>query len=407
MHKPVPFRLADWRIEPASRTITDGERKRRLSPRAMGSLLMLAQADGEVVNRQELLDTVWHGVTVGEESVTTAIAEIRRCFSNRHLIETIPRTGYRITVKPEMPCLPDASAPNRMGERAEGAFSLDAYLQCIEAQRLRQFGDWQAIQRACEILEEASRTAPNCAATRAEYTLTLAFRALFCAGSATECDQAVAQANESVTHCPGLATNHLALRLALTTRHDERGARNAFEKALALDPNNAEGWYLCSLMYAAFGACRAASLAAERGAALQPDDYRSLLLAAAFRQSIGDADLGQSMGKAAARRLALRLANNPNEPRGRAAECTVLALCGDGDGALESIAARIRDRSALQFYSVTALATLGEMGCALDELERLIDEGHRNAGWVRFNPTISSLRHERRYQRLIRNLRLD
>jgi len=407
MHKPLPFRLADWRIEPASRTITDGERKRRLSPRAMGSLLMLAQAEGEVVNRQELLDTVWHGVTVGEESVTTAIAEIRRCFSNRHLIETIPRAGYRITVKPELPCPPDATAQNRFDERADGAFNLDAYLQCIEAQRMRRFGDWHEIQRAAEIMEEASRRAPNCAVTRAEYALTLAFRALFCAGDVTECDQAVAQADEAVHLCPGLATNHLALGLALTTRHDERGARRAFEKAMALDPDNAEAWYLCSLMYAAFGACRAASLAAERGAALQPDDYRSLLLAAAFRQSIGDSDLGQSMGRAAARRLALRLANNPNEPRARAAECTVLALCGDGDGALKSIAARMRDRSALQFYSVTALVTLGEPSRALDELERLVDEGHRNAGWVRFNPTISSLRHERRYQRLIRNLRLD
>ncbi len=405
MHRTMPFRIADWRVEPGSRTITDGVRKRRLSPRALESLLMLVRADGEVVTRQELLDTVWHGVTVGEESVTTAIAEIRRCFSNRDLIETIPRTGYRMAAKSEVSLAPAPASGGRVDADCE--FSLEAYLQCVEARRLSRFGDWHDIHRAGEIMEEATRMAPHCAATRAEYTLVLAFRALFCAGDAAACDQAVALADEAVNHRPGLATNHLALGLALTTRHDGRGARRAFEKALALDPNNGEAWYLCSLMFAAFGACRSASLAAERCTVLQPDDYRSFILAASFRNAMGDTELGQSMGRAGAMRLALRLAENPEEPRGRAAECALLALCGQGDGAFQSITARSRDRSALQFYAVTALTTLGETRHALDELERLVDEGHRNAGWLCFNPTIAPLRHERRYQRLMRNLRFD
>ncbi len=407
MLKQLPFRLGGWRVEPGSRTITDGARQRRLSPRAMDSLLLLARAGGEVVTRQELLDTVWPEVTVSDESVTTAIAELRRCFSDRHVIETIPRAGYRLTKAPE-------AEVERVRDRRESAydqgasdFDLDAYLLCIEADRLRRFGGASDIQTALLLTEEATKRAPMCAATRAEHALTVAFQTLFCAGDPTDREVAIAMADEARGRRPDRAMNHLALGVALTAHHDERGARAAFERALALDPNNGEAWYHCSLMYCAFGAYRSASRAAERSAALLPDDYRSLFLAAMFRDAIGEHERAQTFGRAAAIRLGFRLAVDPAEPRGRAAEAALLAMRGNGEAALDSIVARGRDCSALQFYSVAAFTTLGETGRALDELERLVDEGHHNAGWVRFNPTLRSLWHERRYQRLLRQLHLN
>lgn len=99
------FRLDRWTIDPMSRDVTDGTSKTRLSPKALGVLMALDGADGQVVSRAALLDSVWAGVTVGEEVLTHAIAELRRAFKDSardsKLVETVHRAGYRLRVRSE------------------------------------------------------------------------------------------------------------------------------------------------------------------------------------------------------------------------------------------------------------------------------------------------------------------
>lgn len=97
------FMLGAWSVDPLSREVTDGTSTTRLSPKAMGVLTALDQADGQVVSRTELLDQVWAGVTVGEEVLTHAIAELRRAFKDSarapKIIETVHRAGYRLRIR--------------------------------------------------------------------------------------------------------------------------------------------------------------------------------------------------------------------------------------------------------------------------------------------------------------------
>lgn len=99
------FILGGWSIDPLSREVSDGTSTTRLSPKAMGVLTALDQAGGQVVSRSELLDQVWSGVTVGEEVLTHAIAELRRAFKDSarapKIIETVHRSGYRLRVRSE------------------------------------------------------------------------------------------------------------------------------------------------------------------------------------------------------------------------------------------------------------------------------------------------------------------
>ncbi|MEM9471847.1 MAG: winged helix-turn-helix domain-containing protein, partial [Pseudomonadota bacterium] len=96
------YRVGDWRVDPAARELTDGTRTRRLSPRAMGALLLLVEADGAVVSRADLINTIWPDVTVADESLTTAISELRRALDDRHepqpVIQTVYGGGYRLVV---------------------------------------------------------------------------------------------------------------------------------------------------------------------------------------------------------------------------------------------------------------------------------------------------------------------
>jgi len=71
----------------------------------MGVLVSLAAASGAVVERQELLDTVWRDSFVTEEVLTHCIWELRKAFGDDarkpKYIQTVPRKGYRFLPQPE------------------------------------------------------------------------------------------------------------------------------------------------------------------------------------------------------------------------------------------------------------------------------------------------------------------
>lgn len=94
------FRLGDWRVEPAANTLMRVEEEIRLEPKVMKVLSCLAAHAGEVVSKQELIDEVWRTEFVAANTLTRAIAEIRRALGDDArkptYIQTIPKRGYRL-----------------------------------------------------------------------------------------------------------------------------------------------------------------------------------------------------------------------------------------------------------------------------------------------------------------------
>jgi TolB-like protein len=68
----------------------------RLRPKAFHVLRVLAERRGSVVGRDELLDRVWLGVHVTDDSVTQCIGEIRRALgaSGAGVLRTVAGRGY-------------------------------------------------------------------------------------------------------------------------------------------------------------------------------------------------------------------------------------------------------------------------------------------------------------------------
>jgi len=81
----------------------------KLEPRAMRLLAVLAQAGGEVVLADELLEAVWPGLVVTPSSLYDAVAQLRKVLGPDH-IATVPRKGYRL-VTPVMPVMPTPPTP--------------------------------------------------------------------------------------------------------------------------------------------------------------------------------------------------------------------------------------------------------------------------------------------------------
>lgn len=68
-----------------------------LRPQALEVLCHLASRPGRVITKTELLDAVWPGVVVTDDSLVQAIGDARRAIGDdaHHLIQTVPRRGYR------------------------------------------------------------------------------------------------------------------------------------------------------------------------------------------------------------------------------------------------------------------------------------------------------------------------
>ena len=103
----APFRLLDWRVDPARGLLTpvQGGEALRLDARAFQLLLHLARRPGEVASIDELLDEVWAGVVVSPDSVYQAITSLRRALGDdakeARYIATVPRQGYRLVAQPQ------------------------------------------------------------------------------------------------------------------------------------------------------------------------------------------------------------------------------------------------------------------------------------------------------------------
>src|SRR3954447_11224114 len=68
----------------------------RLRPKSFAVLRYLAEHAGQTVAKDELIAAIWPHVTVGEESLTRCISDIRLAVGDRaqHIIKTVPKRGY-------------------------------------------------------------------------------------------------------------------------------------------------------------------------------------------------------------------------------------------------------------------------------------------------------------------------
>src|SRR2546423_14662071 len=86
-----------------------------LRPKTFALLAYLADRAGHIVPKQELLDTLWPGLVVTDDSLTQAVSELRCALGDREqkLIRTAPRRGYLFDaeVLAAVPAGPGAALP--------------------------------------------------------------------------------------------------------------------------------------------------------------------------------------------------------------------------------------------------------------------------------------------------------
>jgi transcriptional activator of cad operon len=94
------LRIGAWRVDADSGQISRDGESVRVDARLMRLLLCLAERASKVVTTDELLQEVWSGVVVTQDSVYQAVASLRRLLGDDPkkptYIATVPRQGYRM-----------------------------------------------------------------------------------------------------------------------------------------------------------------------------------------------------------------------------------------------------------------------------------------------------------------------
>lgn len=94
------FQIGGLKVSPARRLVQGPAGSVHLQPLVMQAFLLLLDAAGEVVTREQLFEQCWGGALVGNESLNRVMARVRQIPSEVapgfFEIETIPRTGYRV-----------------------------------------------------------------------------------------------------------------------------------------------------------------------------------------------------------------------------------------------------------------------------------------------------------------------
>ena len=93
------LKFGDFELDPVNADLVRGGAKIKLAPKAFSVLFLLLESKGRLITKDELLDTVWPGVVVGDAVLKVHIGHIRKALGDDprtpKYIKTIHRRGYR------------------------------------------------------------------------------------------------------------------------------------------------------------------------------------------------------------------------------------------------------------------------------------------------------------------------
>jgi adenylate cyclase len=93
---PADYRFHGYTLDPAAGALSGPAGPVPLRPKALTLLELFVRNAGRALGKDEILNSVWAGVTVSDETLTQTVHELRRALGDdaQALIRTVPRRGY-------------------------------------------------------------------------------------------------------------------------------------------------------------------------------------------------------------------------------------------------------------------------------------------------------------------------
>jgi TolB-like protein/DNA-binding winged helix-turn-helix (wHTH) protein len=126
------YRFLDYELSEIDFCLSRGGQRIALEPKALRVLTLLVSRAGRLVDKQELLESVWPNTFVEENTLTRTIAILRRELGDSsrdsRLIETVPTRGYRfiaaVEILPSPEPVPSLASSGQSGRQVAAAVAV-------------------------------------------------------------------------------------------------------------------------------------------------------------------------------------------------------------------------------------------------------------------------------------------
>lgn len=318
-----PFLLGPVRVDPASGELSGPGGNVAADPKVMAVLMLMASRAGLVVSRDELLARVWPGVVVSDDAVSRCVYVLRGHLAEasgdpvlREAIETLPRRGWRLHLRPQplpvvsepplsrdrttrprrrlalapllvLPVVlavaalwlgphlprdaPAADVPQAAADRAR-ALHPEAWAAYRQGREMLDRRSPRAATEATRLFSRALALEPAFAEALAERGIAFTLSSLGGGDAAAALGRARADIDRALALDPDLARAHAAQGLLLSQtqpgEHAEREA--ALRRALAFDPGMVDALNWLSILLSGQERRAEADALLERAASIDP-----------------------------------------------------------------------------------------------------------------------------------------
>ncbi len=244
------YEFEDFRLDARNPSLWRGENLISISPKALETLILLVEKRGEIVSRDDLMNTVWKDTFVEQGNINYTISLLRKILENKDLIQTVSRRGYRFTARLDKTSTngnssTETSRPQPIFNKKPKRWIL-ASIFLISLFFLTSFVYWGRADKS----DSASETPPT-NNVEAMHAYTRGKMILEKKTTENRVEKAIDEFQSAVTHDPTFALAYAGLAegfsaAAVKTSYPKSAdyfakAKSAAEKCLALDGNLAQG----------------------------------------------------------------------------------------------------------------------------------------------------------------------
>jgi adenylate cyclase len=219
--------------------------------------------------------------------------------------------------------------------------------------------------------------------------------------------EAVVASCKAIDLDPESAEAHASRGVALSLDRNYEEAEEEFQIAIRLNPRLFEAYYFHARVAFARGDLVRAIDLYEKAGEVQPHDYQSPLLMAQIYADLGRDEDAESARRRGVQRAEARLKLNPDDSRALYMGANGLVALGEMERGLQwaSQAQAMDPDEPMVLYNVACIQSLaGKVGDAISSLERAVNNGLSQKGWLENDSNLAPLRDHARYQALIRYL---
>ena len=150
------WKVGDFDFDADSRRLIGHDGDVILEPKAAALLAYFCQHPGRSIGRDELLETVWHGQIVSDNTISRVVVLLRKALRDdarvRRYIATVPKLGYRL--------IADVSAVDRAAAgRGQGNATTSRWVAVLAAS-LAVLAGWFFVSRPATVTETRASIVP-------------------------------------------------------------------------------------------------------------------------------------------------------------------------------------------------------------------------------------------------------